>query len=217
MYLDLTHPFTATMPAFPGEPAPELKQITALERDGSVNYELRTGLHIGTHLDAPLHFIKNGKRISDFPPEKFIGRGVVIDALATTTPSPRGRGTEGEGLLELTLPDIIHANDIVLVCTGWSKKFRDADYYKNYPVLSEQFSQNLIDAKVKIIGLDTPSPDHAPYHIHKILLSRDILIIENLTNLEALLDCQNFEIIAWPLRLEAEASPVRVIAKLFTQ
>lgn len=65
-----------------------------------------------------------------------------------------------------------------------------------------------------MVGTDTPSPDKSPYLIHKILLKGDVLIIENLTNLESLLSHSEFEVIALPIRFEAEASPIRVVAKV---
>jgi kynurenine formamidase len=66
-----------------------------------------------------------------------------------------------------------------------------------------------------MLGLDTPTPDQSPFLIHKILLGNEILIIENLTHTEELLEFPNFEIIALPLKIDADGSPARVIAKLY--
>jgi len=57
------------------------------------------------------------------------------------------------------------------------------------------------------------SPDHEPFPIHKLLLSNDVLIIENLTNLEKLAG-KEFRIIALPINLQEDAAPARVIAEL---
>ena len=72
----------------------------------------------------------------------------------------------------------------------------------------------LVKQKVKIIGLDWPSPDHHPYPIHEILLKNNILILENLTNLDQLLNETDLEVFAFPLKIEADSSPVRVIARV---
>jgi len=48
--------------------------------------------------------------------------------------------------------------------------------------------------------------------VHKILLSAEVLIIENLTNLEALLGIDAFDVVALPANLQCEAAPIRVIA-----
>ena len=67
-----------------------------------------------------------------------------------------------------------------------------------------------------MVGLDTPSPDSAPYAIHKLLFEQNILIIENLKNLESLAGFNQIEIFAFPLKLDADASPVRIVARVLS-
>ncbi|MFW6281647.1 MAG: hypothetical protein ACOC1O_02480 [bacterium] len=62
--------------------------------------------------------------------------------------------------------------------------------------------------------MDLPSPDKYPFEIHKILFDNNILLIENLTNLSCLLSVSDFEIIAFPLKIKAEASIARVVARI---
>ena len=172
MYLDLTHEFTANMPVFPGDGAPELVKIADVSKDGIANHVVKTSMHVGTHMDAPAHMLVGGKLLSEYPVEKFFGRGVIIDA--------RGKSRADVGLLENVK---IEKGDIVLVCFSWSTEFEQEDYYLNYPEISPQFASRLAESGASILGLDTPSPDRAPYQVHKILFAQDVLIIENLTNL----------------------------------
>ena len=79
-YIDLTHTFTASMPTYPGDPIPELKQIADFHNQGYTDWQVTTGMHVGTHIDAPLHMIPGGKRLSEMPIETFFGRGCLIDA-----------------------------------------------------------------------------------------------------------------------------------------
>jgi len=51
------------MPVYLGDPLPKLHQITTLEKDGYNDHELTSVMHVGTHMDAPLHMIQNGKTI----------------------------------------------------------------------------------------------------------------------------------------------------------
>lgn len=185
------------MPVYPGDIVPSLQPV---EQDGIMDHKLITGMHVGTHMDAPLHMIPGGKKISEVLTDKFVGPGKLIDA--------RERQEIDANLLAEVRP-----GDIVLVLTGWGAKFRDADYYETYPVLTESFAKKLVELQVKVVGLDTSSPDKEPYAIHKILLGAEILIIENLTNLESLVG-QNFEVIALPAKLDTDAAPTRVIAKV---
>ena len=65
-----------------------------------------------------------------------------------------------------------------------------------------------------MLGMDLPSPDKYPFKIHKMFFNNDIFIIENMTNLSQLLFVNNFEIIAFPLKIKAGASIIRVVAKI---
>lgn len=201
--IDLSHSLADNMPVYPGDVPPRLRQVASVEKDGLNKYELISATHAGTHIDAPLHFLSNGKKISEFPPEKFMGRAVVVYA--------SGKTSIDASLLE---GKNINAGDIVIVATGWYKKFGQEEYFKNFPLLEKSFAQKLVDLKVSMLGLDTCSPDELPFEIHKILLAKEILIIENLTNTENLLGVNELEIIALPLNIEADASPARVIARI---
>ena len=201
--IDLSHTFTNNMPVYPGDSKPEIKQTGSLETEGYNWFRIHTGLHVGTHIDSPLHFIEGGKFISDFPPGKFIGNGILIDA--------RGKKEIDADLLN---NHDIKPGDIVLILTGFSVFYNEKKYFEDYPVMTKDFAEKLIESDIKMVGADTPSPDKSPYDIHKMLLSQDILIIENLTNLETLLQVENFEVIALPPKLETEAAFARVIVRI---
>lgn len=201
--IDLTHTFTADMPVYPGDPIPELTQIADLQADGYINHRLTTGMHVGTHVDAPLHILAGGKRVSDIAPDRFAGPGRLIDA--------RGASLVTADILERSGAG---KDDIVLVMTGFSKRYREAGYHEDYPEIGEEFARRVVELGVKMIGLDTPSPDRSPYTVHKLLLGAGIPIIENLTNLEALLGVGEFEVFAFPIKLATDAAPTRVIARV---
>jgi kynurenine formamidase len=65
-----------------------------------------------------------------------------------------------------------------------------------------------------MIGLDSPSPDREPYTVHRILLEKEILIVENLASLEALEAVMGFEVWALPTKYDADSAPVRVVARV---
>jgi len=78
-YIDLTHPFIDNMPAYFGDPATTLKQITTIVKNGYVDHQLTTVMHVGTHMDAPLHMIEGGRFMDEIPLEKFSGPGILLD------------------------------------------------------------------------------------------------------------------------------------------
>jgi kynurenine formamidase len=112
---------------------------------------------------------------------------------------------------EDTLDKLVHAGAIVLILTGWDAKYGTQDYYESHPIITEALAKFLADRKIKMLCLDTPSPDQEPYPIHKLLLAKSIPIAENLKDLSHL-DGLAFKIAAFPLNIEAEASLARIVA-----
>jgi len=202
-YIDLTHTFVDNMPVFPGDPPSRLTRIASVEKEGYTDHSVTTAMHVGTHMDAPLHMIAGGKHLDAYPPQKFTGPGVFVDA--------RGKKTvDGAQLTERT----VSRGSIVLVYTGMDRKFGTEAYNAGYPPLTEAFARALVDAGVSIVGIDFINPDiEESFPIHKILLSGDVLIIENLTGLDRLERVKRFDVFAFPMKIHAEAAPVRVIAR----
>lgn len=200
-YIDLTHTFSSMMPVYPGDPQTELRQSATIHAQGFTDHTLHTSMHVGTHIDAPLHMVEGGKKLSEFDVKKFFGRGVLIDA---------------RGLDEISKESIvgthIQQGDIVLFMTGHSAYYGTEAYFLNYPYITEDCAQYLAEEGVQLVGMDTPSPDAEPFATHKMLLKNDVLIVENLTNLSVLISEESFQIVALPMKLEADAGPIRVVA-----
>jgi len=201
--IDLTHTFNKSMPVYPGDPEPKLEQITTLAKDGYTDSLITSVMHVGTHMDAPLHMIEDGKTMDQMPISTFFGKGILIDA--------RGQKKIDTALLD---GKEFAEEFIILIYTGFGEKYRTKDYFENIPQVTEAFAQEMVKRKVKIVGMDILGPDEPPFPTHKILLGHEILIIENLTNLDKLLHVSSFEIMALPMKLQADAAPVRVVAKI---
>ncbi len=202
--IDLTHKFTNNMPVFPGDPKSTLEQIAFIDKDTYNDHKLTTAMHVGTHMDAPLHMIEEGKTIDEITPDRFIGKGVLVDV-------------RGKDKIDPAVLKNVHIDEgsIVLLYTGFGSKFGTDYYFKGYPYLTADFANKMVELKVKMVGMDMLSPDlDKPWITHKILLGNGILILENLTNLDQLLDAKDFEIIALPAKLNSDAAPVRVTARI---
>lgn len=204
-WIDLTRTFVHGMAPYPGDAPPRIVQRNKIAREGYNGFVVTTGMHVGTHIDAPLHMIEGGKHLSEVPIGNFVGRGRLVDA--------RGQEEISSGLLQgLELC----RGDIVLVQTGFEDHFHDPPFYfGRYPAVTEDFAQVLVRSGVTLLGLDTPGPDRAaPFKVHKILLANEILIIENLVNLAPLREAKGFEVIALPVKYHCDGGPVRVIARM---
>lgn len=196
--LDLTMPIDERTPIFPGDPRPVFHAVENIKEHGSNVTQFSLSSHFGTHVDAPQHMIPNGRKLGEFPLDKFIGSAVVLDV-------------RGMGVIDHDLAGV-RDGDIVLFCTGHTKCTGEG-FFDNIPVISEATAQRLIERNAKLIGLDSPSPDRAPYEVHKMLLPKEVLIVENLVNLEPLIDSR-FMCYALPLKLNADGAPCRVAAVL---
>ena len=198
MIIDLTMPIDERTPAFPGDPAFETKQIATIENNGWNVKRLCLNSHFSTHVDVPLHMIENGKTLSDYPLEKFIGEAVVLDV--------RGQSEIVADLSE------VRKGDIVFFLTGHSKKAYDRDYFRNPPLISERTAQELVDKEINIVGIDSFTPDKIPCAVHKMFMRADILIVENLINLEKLAG-RRFWCCIMPLHIRnGDGAPCRVAA-----
>jgi len=199
-YVDLSVPLNESTPVYPGDPTFQAETAGVLNADGWNDHKLTLATHIGTHIDAPFHMIKDGKTLDKFPLETFIGQGVVIDV------------RDGFNTVEIA-DHRLSPGMIVLFHTGWSERSQDPAYYTAFEPVPMAIADWLVEQKVKMVGFDMSGPDMPPFPIHKRLLDNDILIMENLTNL-ASLPPQGFYIYALPLNLALDGAPARVIAVL---
>jgi len=113
-----------------------------------------------THIDTPYHFCDHGRKITDFDVEDFCGPGVLFDARGwdlkkklVTLEMFKEAG--GANLLSLGSQRVI-----LLVWTGWYEgKVIDSDFTKDHPVIEEKLAQALTGLPIKMVCLDSPSPD----------------------------------------------------------
>jgi len=159
-------------------------------------------------MDAPSHFASNASTIDKISIGRFISNAILIKL------------KKGSNQLitadEIKAPNVsIKQGDTIVLSTLWENEI-DKDYFFSHcPGLTEDAAKYLIDKKVNAVGIDSPSIDRgseSSFAVHKLLLSNEILIVENLCNLDKL-NCQYFTLIMTPLKLSgASGSPIRAIA-----
>lgn len=202
-FIDLSHTLMDAIPVYPGDSETRLVKTNSLDTSGYTNHRVEIGMHVGTHIDTPMHMLESSSYISQFPLVNFIGNGCVLDV-------------RGQDIIEYksNYSELVKEDDIVLLYTGQNVNFGSNEYFKQHPVVDPLLAEFFISKNIKMLGMDTPSPDRYPFKVHKMLFEKNILIIENLTNLHELLNLGSFEIIALPLNIKADASMARVIARV---
>ena len=185
--------------------------------------------HGGTHLDAPIHFSKNGKTVDQIPLNNLLGNCVVIDISKKTLQNPDYQISESDikdwEISYGKIPD----SSIVLFftgyCTYWpdrvrylgtSKMGRDALPDLHFPGLHPEACKWILkNRKLKAIGIDTQSIDYGQstkFETHRLLCEGDIPFFENVANLEKLSPTNSF-VIALPMKIkDGSGAPLRLIA-----
>jgi kynurenine formamidase len=203
MIIDLTHVIRHGLPPFPGDRETELVHSRQYAKHQFNNHELTINMHAGTHIDGPMHLLDIQQYISEQPVDTFVGEGFLLDV-------------RGQRLIDYKAEyeELLPEGQIIVIYSGHGAGFGQPDYFDDFPVLTESFVQLLIRKRVKMIGMDTPSPELGSVLLHELLLRSNILIIENMANVDKLLGAGRFELIALPLLIEADSSIARVIARL---
>ena len=209
IYIDLTHVIEEGMPVWPGELQPHIQETKSLEKDICSVQKIQFSNHLGTHLDAPCHFVKGGVAIHQIPLETMIGKAIILDF---TDKKKNGFITTGDlkDHMELITPGAR-----VLIKTGWDKYFEPEAFYEGFPCLTLGAAELLASIKIGLLGMDTPSPspvDDPDELIHKILLGGGIILLEALKNLTLIEQEECGLIVLPPPFKNFSGSPCRVVA-----
>ncbi len=177
-----------TAPVYPGDPVPEVSVFSSIAAGDMCNLAvLSTGLHAGTHADAPLHFLRTGKDISSVPLEPFIGECTVFEPTQTVLTGQ---------YVEQCFPRV----ERLLLKSGGRAYF------------DRTGAEEAAFMGLKLIGTDSMSVGCAKDQVgpHRALLSENVAILENL-DLSAVRPGKYF-LLAQPIRISGvEAAPVRAV------
>jgi kynurenine formamidase len=209
--VDLTHIVDETIPAYPGD-SPYGVHVSMRATGAGVDQvfpnlsQVKIGLHVGTHGDAPYHFVPNGDTIDQVNLTRCLGPACLI----SLDDFPAGEPIVVDHFKPMEA--VIRKAPRVLIRTGWDKRIRESDYFERHPWISPEAAKYLVDLGLLTIGLDFPSVDYHPYSTHFALLGAKVFIVENLKGLDRL-PLQDFQFSALPLNLRGrDGSPVRAVA-----
>ncbi|WP_289060388.1 cyclase family protein [uncultured Zobellia sp.] len=200
-----------TLPIVSGVKGVSIDQAKTLDKDGWNATTLHLYSHSGTHMDAPVHFEVNDQTIDQLPAARFISEAWVVNL---THIKPK----ESITVAHLgTIAEKVEEGQSLLLHTGWSKKLGTDEYRDALPRISTELAHWLGKKKVNILGVEPPSVADVNNikevtEVHTILMKNDIIIVEGLTNLEALSQ-PKVTLVALPLKVEnGDGAPARIIA-----
>ena len=206
--IDLTLTISEKIPTFPGSPKPHFIEWETIPKNGYNLELLFLSTHTGTHIDAPFHFVKNGKKIHEITPERLVNEAVLIrigkNSNRSISKTDIQNFEQKNGKIESGSTVIFH--------TGWQKNLNKKFYFTENPGLSVSAAKYLVSKKINMVGIDSPSIDlgtDSKFSVHHVLAKNNILIVENLANLNKI-KSNNFHLITSPLKLKnATGSPIR--------
>ena len=209
--IDLTLTISEKIPTFPGSPKPSFVEWETIAKDGYNLELLFLSSHTGTHIDAPFHFVKNGKKIHEILPERLVNEAIMIKvrkkANQAISKSDIQKFEQKNGKID--------NGSTIVFQTGWQKNLSKEFYFTRNPGLSASAAKYLVSKKINLVGIDSPSIDlgrDSKFSVHHILAKNNILIVENLANLNKI-NSTNFHLITTPLKLKnATGSPIRAFA-----
>ncbi len=216
-WTDLTWPLSPRVPRISSFPPPRIERIASMPEHPLNVTELSMIVHIGTHVDSPRHFFMDGPAFQDVPLDRLMGPGVVwrIDKPLYGMIEPDD--------LERMRP-LVEPGDIVALDTDCAARVGTDDYGR-HPSLSVAAAQWLVDHKVKLLAVDTPTPDipvdrrppDFDWPVHHVLLRDGVLVSEQVANLRPLAG-QRVEFMFCPLNIEdGDGAPARVLARPLTR
>jgi arylformamidase len=212
-WTDLTRPLHEGSDRAGRATAPELRSVMNLEEHPFAMSEMTLSSHVGTHLDAPNHFIAGGESIDEVALERVVGPGVVLEVAGRPNSAIEASHLVAGG------PEP-RPGDIVLLRTGWEER-QETPAYFDHPYLAESAVAWLIERRIGMLGVDliTPEmpekvrPGDFAWPVHNALMRAGVLVLENACNLAALAR-QRVDVIAAPIPVVgADGAPVRLLAR----
>lgn len=209
-FIDISLPISNALPVWPGDPAIRLEQINAIATGSASNgSQLSTSVHIGTHVDAPLHFIPNDLGVDQLDLDRFVGLCQVIEL------SGAGPITAAE----LTSAAVADDTERLLIKTHNSAWWQETplQFQRQFRGLDSSAARWVVQRKLKLIGIDylsiEPYEAEPNYPTHNILLGAHIGVLEGL-DLRAV-EPGHYRLLCLPIKLvNSDGAPARAVLEV---
>lgn len=186
----------------------ELAPMGRIETVGFNTSSLLLGSHTGTHMDAPRHFFADGASIDAIDPELCCGPVTIVDF----------RHFKAGSCVRLEDVKALTITRRMLFVFGWDQHYGTKQYQKDWPYFSLKAAQYLADRGMRLMVLDTISPDCAAkgndrdFQVHKTLFPKGVTFVELIVNTKEIDFSAVYQLCALPLKLQGlDGSPCRVV------
>jgi arylformamidase len=201
---DITVPLSAELPVYPGDSPVDIASWTRISDGDSANVsQVTLCSHSGTHIDAPRHFSDTGASVDAIPLDLLVGKCLVVEI--------PGAAQIGRQELERLR---VRGVERLLLKTDNSRLWGESEFQPNYVALSMDGVNFLLEAGVKLVGIDYLSIESAEGdgNVHRTLLDNGVVILEgiNLSDVAA----GEYELICLPMKIQGgDGAPARAILR----
>jgi kynurenine formamidase len=153
-FYNLSHPWGFQVPNWPYFTDVQIERLHYMAKSGVLTQKFTTTMHSSTHIDAPAHVVQGTPFIEEVPLPHFFGSGLVV-----SIPKNKWEQITYDDL-ERAAGKAVRPGDVIIVNTGWHKKYEDGDYFAYCPGFVPSAADWFVEKKVKVVGHDTQANDH---------------------------------------------------------
>ncbi|MBI4302747.1 MAG: cyclase family protein [Chloroflexi bacterium] len=205
-WIDISVPLHDEMVHWPTDPPVKVERVSDMERGDRLTLSrLSMGSHTGTHIDAPLHFVRQGDGVDLMPVDACVGRARVIQI------------NDAESIrIDELVPQQIHRGERLLFKTrNSSYAWQNNKFVEDFVFMSREAANFLAALKVRMVGIDYLSVGgfkRDGSEVHRALLEAGIWIIEGLDLSQV--EPGKFDLICLPIRIAGgDGAPARAIVR----
>jgi arylformamidase len=202
--IDISLGITSGMAVWPGQDGVTLERRQKIEEGANSNVTyFGSSAHTGTHVDAPFHFLPDGKTIDEIPLDVLVGPVQVVQISSNVLVISE------EVINNLKLEPVVER---VLFKTSNSEFWQrpDEPFHQHYIAVDESGANALVERGIKLVGIDSISPFKKSRPTHNVLLGKEVVILEGLNLSDVSMG--KYMLYCLPLKLQgADGAPARVI------
>lgn len=210
---DVSVPLSANTPTYPGDPGIQIKQWLRLANGDPANVsQMNFGVHSGTHIDAPVHFIEGGAKVGSLPLDSLLGEAEVIEV------------SDHMGVIDekFVAANCASGSQRILFKTRNSIFWGDTErgFHEDYVYIDPDAASWLVESGIKLVGIDYLSVEKfnsISFPTHLAFLSSGVVIVEGLDL--RMVPAGRYELICLPLKIAGgigDGAPARVILRTLT-
>ena len=207
-WIDVSVPLHSGMVHWPDNPPVRIERMLDIEHGDAANVsKISMGSHTGTHMDAPLHFVREGKSLDAMPLDATIGRARVVEI----------RDPESIKPSDLRRHEIRSGERILFKTRNSARSWPSRAFMEDFVYVSQEAARYLATCNVRTVGIDYLSVGgfrKDGVETHRALLEAGIWVIEGMDLSEV--EPGEYELVCLPIKvLGSDGAPARALLRAF--